>query len=40
MQANGVVLCDAGCDDTDSFDAFYRAALQDIQQKIKKSRTE
>jgi hypothetical protein len=40
MQANGVVLCDAGCDDTGDFDSFYRAALQDIQQKIKQSREE
>lgn len=40
MQANGVVLCDAGCDDTVDFDTFYRAALRDIQQRISRSRRE
>lgn len=39
MQANGVVLCDAGCDDSVDYDSFYRAALADIQRRIAESRS-
>jgi len=38
MQANGVVLCDAGCDDSVDYDTFYRAALAEIREKIAASR--
>ena len=38
MQANGIILCDAGCTEEDSFDKFYTAALEDIRKKIAKSR--
>lgn len=38
MQANGVEICDAGCDDTVSYDRFYRAALADIKGRIAESR--
>ena len=38
MQANGVILCDAGCDDTISYDSFYCAALEDIRRRISESR--
>lgn len=38
LQANGVILCDAGCTEADSHDAFYAAALEDIGEKIAKSR--
>lgn len=38
MQANGVILCDAGCDDTISYDSFYCAALDDIRRRISESR--
>lgn len=38
MQANGVVLCNAGCDDSVGYDQFYPAALEDIREKIAQSR--
>ena len=38
MQANGVELCDAGCDDTVGYDRFYPAALEDIRRRIMESR--
>lgn len=38
MQANGVILCNAGCTEVDSFDKFYTAALEDIRKKIAESR--
>lgn len=38
MQASGIILCDAGCTEADSYDKFYNAALADIQKKIAKSR--
>ena len=38
LQANGVTLCDAGCSEHDSHDAFYAAALADIKTRIHDSR--
>lgn len=38
MQANGVILCDAGCTEETTHDAFYEAALKDIRDRIAKSR--
>ena len=38
MQANGVILCDAGCSEEIDHDAFYAAALQDIKERITQSR--
>lgn len=38
MQASGVILCDVGCTEADSYDKFYAAALEDIREKIARSR--